>query len=137
MSDGQDKCLRVSDVRVDMAEYVLIATPRASKTRQLGSAPPPVCIAGVWGHPLDPVAAWLAHSALNQLEQPAMRVQPAFTLRQSDQVAVPSRHSDLVRAAKAMAELQGVDPDSVAGHSFRRGGASYAFRAGAPERQMC
>eukprot|EP00892_Ulva_mutabilis_P009969 jgi/Ulvmu1/7344/UM036_0004.1 len=127
-----------------MAEYVLIATPRASKTRQLGSAPPPVRIAGVLhsdrsiiavvrGHPLDPVAAWLAHSTLNQFDQPAMQVQPAFTFRQSDQVAVPLRRSDLVRAAKAMAELQGVNPDSVAGHRFRRGVASYAFRAGVPD----
>ena len=42
-------------------------------------------------------------------------------------------HADLVLAAKRMAELVGVDPGSVSGHSFRRGGASYAFRAGVPD----
>ena len=42
-------------------------------------------------------------------------------------------HADLVHAAKRMARLSGVDPGSVAGHSFRRDGASYSFRAGVPD----
>eukprot|EP00892_Ulva_mutabilis_P002404 jgi/Ulvmu1/12164/UM085_0028.1 len=40
---------------------------------------------------------------------------------------------DTPKDAKSMAGLQGVDSESVAGHSFRRGGASYAFRAGVPD----
>eukprot|EP00892_Ulva_mutabilis_P008876 jgi/Ulvmu1/6360/UM029_0068.1 len=107
--------------------------PRASKTRQLGAAPPPVQSAGLLGHPLDPVAARLEHLRLNRLEGTAMQVHPAFSYLRTNQVAVPMLHADLVHAAKSMAGLQGVDTESVAGHSFRRGGVSHAFRAGVPD----
>jgi integrase len=38
-----------------------------------------------------------------------------------------------VTAAKFMARLAGIDADTVSGHSFRRGGASYAALAGVPD----
>ena len=43
------------------------------------------------------------------------------------------RHSALGIAANDMATLVGVDPDQVARHSFRRGGATFAFQCGVPD----
>lgn len=42
-------------------------------------------------------------------------------------------HKDLANAAKDMAELLGAPRDSVSGHSFWRGGASFAYQAGVPD----
>ena len=39
----------------------------------------------------------------------------------------------LVNTVKFMARLCGVNPDLTSGHSFRRGGASYAALAGIPD----
>jgi hypothetical protein len=45
----------------------------------------------------------------------------------------PMLYSDLVNAAKDIAGLLGFSRDAVAGHSFRRGGASFAYQAGVPD----
>lgn len=42
-------------------------------------------------------------------------------------------HTTLVQAAKQMAALCDLNPAEVAGHSFRLGGASFAFQAGVPD----
>ena len=61
-----------------------------------------------------------------------MAVQPAFSFRIGDKL-YPLQHDLLVSSAKAMGELVGVDPTQMAGHSFRRGGATFAFQAGVPD----
>ena len=40
---------------------------------------------------------------------------------------------DVVNLAKWMAQASGVPRESAAGHSFRRGGATWAFQSGVPE----
>jgi hypothetical protein len=127
----QGKCLRGVDVVVDVGRYALTITAPGSKTRQFGAAPT-IQVAGQVGHPLDPVAAWLAHRAVNRLGDPAASLCQAFSYV-SAQGRVALTHDELVNAAKTMATLVGLDPGSVAGHSFRRGGASYAFQAGVPD----
>ena len=87
-----------------------------------------IWIAGAPGHPLDSVAAWRAHVAVNRLE-PACH---AFTYRSGASV-LPLRHTILVEAAKQMARRAKLDPRDISGHSFRRGGASYAFQCGVPD----
>lgn len=129
----QGKCVRVTDVRVDWDQYALVISVQSSKTRQMGPGPPPVRIAGVRGHALDPVGAWIRHVSVNMLEGPATQAYQAFSYRAPEGGLRALLHADLVLAGKQMAEMVGVDPASVAGHSFRRGGASYAFRAGVPD----
>ena len=130
---AQGKCLRVSDVQIDGIQYALVVSVRTSKTRQFGQGPPPIRIAGLRGHALDPVEAWRSHVDISRLSTAAMAVYQAFSYRVHDGGVKALLHADLVGAAKHMAGLLGVDPATVAGHSFRRGGASYAFRAGVPD----
>ena len=129
----QGKCLRVTDISIDYRDYALVLLVQSSKTRQLGQGPPPIRAAGMRGHPLDPVSAWVRHLEVNRLGDPATQLYQAFAYRTGSGGLMALLHADLVLAAKRMAELVGVDPGSVSGHSFRRGGASYAFRAGVPD----
>ena len=80
---------------------------------------------------LDPVAAWARHCELNQLGPESGPVQAFSYLRDGRWQSL--LHSSLVNAAKDMARCVGLDPTKVAGHSFRRGGASFAFQAGVQE----
>jgi hypothetical protein len=58
----------------------------------------------------------------------------AFSFRQNEVVRTGCiTYEQLVEAAKFMAKLVGMSPDMVSGHSFRRGGASYAALAGVPD----
>lgn len=125
-----DKCVRVCDITFDAEVYALKVAVRESKTRQTGSAPV-VWIAGMRNHILDPVAAWCNHVRLSGLG-PTAAGQPAFSFRWEGGL-LPFGHGLLVHTAKAMAELVGLDPSEVAGHSFRRGGATFAFQAGVPD----
>lgn len=126
-SDG--KCLRCCDIRVDAKEHALIVTPPGSKTRQFGAAPS-ITIAGEKWHPLDPVAAWCNHMALSGV--PSDSQVTAFSYVASGK-RTSLTHDVIVQAAKTMARLTGLDPAEVAGHSFRRGGATWAFQCGASE----
>ena len=53
---------------------------------------------------------------------PAADTDPAFLLPDG----LPLTHSLFVTTVKRLVGLIGLNPDSVAGHSFRRGGASFA-----------
>jgi hypothetical protein len=119
------KCIRVCDVEVLVSpNYCLKISVQESKNRQFTKGPV-VYIAGYEGHPLDAVAAWRAHMALNTLGSTFH----AFAFKVGSGT-VAMHHSKLVEAAKSMAKLVGMDPTLVAGHSFRRGGASFAFQSG-------
>ena len=126
-SDG--KCLRWSDVEVDQQNWCLRVQPPGSKTRQTSSAPP-IFIQGLPGHALDPVQAWLNHVLINAA--PESPFHTAFSHRVGS-TRKSVTHKMIVEAAKHMARLAGLDPASVAGHSFRRGGATWAFQCGVPE----
>jgi len=118
-------CLRVMDIEFLAAEYALRITVRRTKTVQFGERDVVVHIAGLAGNVLDPVAAWLDHI---RASAPGS-VLPAFAWAHEGRHA-PYTQDYLVGAAKAMATMGGVDPASVSGHSFRRGGATFAFLAG-------
>lgn len=74
----------------------------------------------------------LQHMKVNQLDTPAAAPCQAFAYK-AGTGWLAMLHSSLVQAAKAMAARVGLDPSAVAGHSFRRGGASFAFQAGVPD----
>lgn len=121
------KCIRVSDVEVVQFKHALKIVVRESKTRQTGKSTI-IWVAGFLGSPLDPVAAWVHHRTINKVEP----VCHAFSFLVSRQVKA-LHHTMLVGAAKAMAAAVGLPADSVAGHSFRRGGATLAFQCGVPD----
>jgi integrase len=124
------KLLLAGDIEVDTKRYCLKVKVRATKTIQFAERALVVWIQGEQGHILDPVAAWERHKAINR---PSL-ISAAFSYRQDGVIRVSCvTHEHLVNAAKFMARLVGVDPDSVSGHSFRRGGASYAALAGVPD----
>ena len=129
--DAQGKCLRVLDVVFHERAYALVVAAPGSKTRQFGPAPT-IWIAGRSQHLLDPVQTRRGHVALSGLVDSRLGPCQAFSFLGQD-CRQPMRHSHLVAAAKNMATLVGNHPSEVSGHSFRRGGASFAFHAGVPD----
>ena len=79
------------------------------------------------GHLLCPVQAYERHVRLF----PAPPSSPAFLYSKG---ALPSPITHAVFTAKLRRSLCSADlqPSQYSGHSFRRGGATYAFRCGAP-----
>ena len=76
------------------------------------------------------MAAWVRHKAINK---PSL-VSAAFSYQLGGVIRTACiTYEQLVNAAKCMAKNVGLDPDLVSGHSFRRGGASYAALAGVPD----
>ena len=120
------KCIRTCDVEDIPLKHALRVTIRESKNRQFGKGIV-IWIAGHLGHVLDPVAAWRTHRKVNGLDPFC----DAFSFRHGKKV-MAMHHSELVKAAKSMATTAGLDPATMAGHSFRRGGASFAFQCGVP-----
>ena len=78
-------------------------------------------------HPLCPVQAYERHIRL----LPAPPSSPAFLHFHSDR-ATPSTHSVFTAKLRKSLGLAGFKASAYFGHSFLRGGATYAFRCGAP-----
>jgi len=125
-SDG--KCIRRMDVRADARGHALAVTPPGSKTRQTGKAPE-IYIEGLRGHPLDPFEAWEAHSRASGDTPSGLLTAFAYKTGAGRWQALS--HALLVQWLKAAAHAVGVPASEVAGHSLRRGGATWAFRMGA------
>ncbi len=116
--------LRVEHVSVAGDNSLRLQVYR-SKTDPTGSAPRTTVLAGWAGAELDPVRAWQNHVGLNA----PLGSDPAFTyLREGSRTPMVYTHF-LARLKGLVSEL-GYDPTQVAGHSFRRGGATFAYRCG-------
>ena len=109
------------------SQNMLFVTFRWTKTRQPGSAPLVIPLAPIPGSPLCPVQAF--NQMVNNV--PAPPSSPAF--------GVPSRGglSPIVYAEfhKILRSCLGglkVPPERYSSHSFRRGGATFAFSLGLP-----
>jgi hypothetical protein len=122
------KHLRRGDVRVDSQRYCLWVRIRWSKTLQFGDRVLEVPLQGVRGHPLDPVQWWQTYCAT----VPAPAEAPAFCYLDAAGARQVLTHALLVRTTKALVAKIGMDPATVSGHSFRRGGATFAALAGVP-----
>lgn len=120
--------LRRQDVTVDRRRYCLVIRVPRSETNQYGERRDVVCIAGVRGSPIDPVWWWERMVRLS----PAPQEAAAFCYMHRGQLA-PVTHRLLVDTTKAYAKSIGADPAEVSGHSFRRGGATFAFHTGVPD----
>ena len=78
-------------------------------------------------HPLCPVQAYERHLRLF----PAPPSSPAFLCYRGD-LATPITHSTFTTKLRTSLSLAGFKASNYSGHSFRRGGATFAFRCGAP-----
>lgn len=123
------RMLRRSDVILDRANDCLSVSTRFSKTNQRGDRVHTVTIAGDRGSPIDPVGLWIA---LGARVPDAPGGQHAFSYLDS-RGRVTSLTADVfVAYTKRLATAVGLDSKEFSGHSYRRGGATSAFRAGIP-----
>jgi hypothetical protein len=99
---------------------------RHSKVIQYGQRVHWVPLLLIPGSPLCPVTAVTAAFAL---APHCGGLAPAFLWKAGGRHG-PMTHSLFVRGFKALCMRAGVNPNVYAGHSFRRGGATFAFRLG-------
>jgi len=120
--------LRRGDITVDPDRYCLVVRIPKSKTNPYKERVDRVYIAGRRGCTLDPVGAY--HNMVTC--SPAPNHAPAFGFTQAGRYQ-PITHAYFVKQTKLYAAAIGLDPAEVSGHSYRRGGATYAFTAGVPD----
>lgn len=104
---------------------------RWTKTRQTGGEPLVIPLLPIPGSVLCPVTAFLNMTQL----VPAPSTAPAFVLPMSTGVSLityPTFHAVL----RSFLSRLGLKPQSFSSHSFRRGGASFAFSIGIPGEQI-
>ena len=120
---------RRCDVQVDREAYVLWVHVRHTKTIQFGQRSLWIPMTGIRGHPLDVIAAYDLVCSL----VPAGPEDHLFScpLRPGGACS-PLSHDAFVGAVKGCVAAVGLDPVLVAGHSFRRGGAAFAFHCKVP-----
>ena len=119
---------RRSDVVVDRDAYVLWVLVRHTKTIQFGQRDLWIPMVGARGHPLDVIAAYDLMISL----VPAGPGDHLFTCPLPRGGFGPLSHDAFVGAVKGCVAQLGLNPALVAGHSFRRGGAAFAFHCGVP-----
>lgn len=127
LSHVQRTLLR-KDVVIDLQRYCLHVTLRFMKNSQFGESTHTVVVAGHKGHPLDPVRWWCDYVA----RVPAAPQAAAFGFMSGDRY-VPMVHTEFVRWVKDLLTRAGFDASEFAGHSFRRGAATFSFLVGLPE----
>ena len=104
---------------------ILFVYSKWSKTNQFGRRSHGVPLLPLTGSPLCPVAAYTNMCRV----VPALDADPAFCIVTGD-VRKPVTYSVFQRKLKASVKAIGMDPRLFSTHSFRRGGATLAFRAG-------
>ena len=127
------KLIRRSDLRVDRESYTLWVRIRRTKTLQYGDREIWIPIQGWLDHPLN-VVFWADRVSAIYGSQ-ATQEDHAFAGRwTTDPKPTPLPYRVFLTRLKGLVQAIGLDPTNVAGHSLRRGGASYAFHRGiAPE----
>ena len=116
------------DVVFDQRRYCLIVKLRFMKNSQFADESHSLFVAGLPGHPLDPVFWWQRYIAL----VPAAPSASAFCLPASDDPQ-PMVHRWFVEKFKGLLSRAGINPAEYSGHSFRRGAASFSFLVGISE----
>ncbi len=104
--------------------YGLLIKLYATKTIQFKQRVLEIPIAAIPGSKLDPVAAFDRMCTL----APASGPSPAFLYRKGDQL-ISLTHSQFTQRLRHLLGILGLSPQSFSGHSFRRGGLSFGFRA--------
>jgi hypothetical protein len=120
--------IQAADITVLDREWALRVSIRKSKTNQFKERVHVIMLQGCHGHALDPVAAWKQHIFVNA----PTATEAAFTFVE-DGARHSISHDILVRATKLLFAASGGRASEVSGHSYRRGGATFAFLAGVPD----
>lgn len=121
-----DKHLRRGDF--DPHPWGIEVTVRWSKTIQFKERSLSIPLPVLHNHPLCPVSALLTYFSLSKGASP---LGPAFVYHQ-DRIFVPLTYPVFIKRLRLLLSQVGVDPSQYAGHSFRRGGASWALQSGLP-----
>ena len=106
---------------------ILVVFIRWSKTNQFGERVLRLPLVPIQHSPLCPVTAFKHMISL----VPASPDHPLFVVPNRKKL-VPVRYLDLQHVLKLLVSLSGRDPSKFSSHSFRRGGASWAFKANVP-----
>jgi hypothetical protein len=117
------------DLRKENGRYHL--TLRGTKTIQFGQRQLTLVLPCIPGSDICPTAAldlYLSHTVTRPGNEPLFGV-----LENNDTTWIPLDYARLMRNLKYGMTKLGLDPAQYAGHSFRRGGATYAYLAGVPE----
>lgn len=124
------KSLLRSDVHIDARQYALSVKLRFMKNAQFADSVHTVMIAGVLGHPLDPVMWYRKYVQM----VPAPESASAFSFPAAAGSELrPLVHSAFVSKFKALLCRAGIQADAFSGHSFRRGAASFSYLVGIGE----
>lgn len=106
---------------------------RATKTIQFNQRSLQIPLPFIVGSPLCPVSALFHHIRINRLCASVHSSLPLFSVLSRDTGAhVPLSYSNFSAFIKRAIGLQGLDSRLFSPHSFRRGGASFAFSCSIP-----
>ena len=117
----------LSRQNIARTNYGLLITLSRTKTIQFNQRVLEIPIAAIPGSILDPVAAYDHMCKL----VPASGPLPAF-LYPREGALVSLTHSSFTHRLRALLASVGYRPLSYSGHSFRRGGLSFGFKANVP-----
>ena len=121
-----DKQLQRQDIVV--FNGVLVVLIKWSKTNQFGSRLLKVPLVSIPGSDLCPVKAYSNMAEL----VPAHHSQPAFLCKTLKEKLVPLTYGQLQEKIKWSIAKTGRDANLYSSHSLRRGGCTWAFKAGVP-----
>ena len=111
--------LTIKDIKFEKETYTLWITLHHTKTIQLGEREIIIPIAGSKESTIDPIK-WLKLHL--KLSPPTSEKSKLFSFS----------HKEFTTRTKSAIRNCGIDPDKYSGHSYRRGGATFAFSKGAP-----
>lgn len=99
-----------------------------SKTNQFGNRTHLVPLVAIPGSPLCPVAAYRNMVKL----VPASTTDPLFVLKAKNNKLVPVTYFQFQTFFRSLLPMIGLNPAFYSSHSFRRGGATWAFKNNVP-----
>jgi len=114
------------DIKISKSRLIL--TFRSSKTLQFGKKLHMVPLVAVPGSPLCPVSAYKNMCSLVNI--PADK--PAFSMLNSKTTSVPITYSKFQGFFRSVLSILGYQAGKFSSHSFRRGGATWAFKNKVP-----
>ena len=123
--DSAHKVIKRRDVFIQ--DSVIVIVFHWSKTIQFGERKLKIPLLAIPGNPLCPVAAYNRMLRL----VPASGSQPLFSVYHAG-VPVPITYGNLQSFLRKLISRTGRDPSSFSSHSFRRGGATFAFQSKVP-----
>ena len=121
----------LSRSNIVFCDFGLLISISWSKTNQFGRRILKIPVLSIPGSPLCPVTAY--RNLVSRI--PTSATSPAFTFQTVPRTFCLTSHR-FVKVLRILLKKAGYDPLPFTGHSFRRGGASYAFKSGVPGELM-